>query len=400
MTDFTYIYDPIETDPDQLQQDAMNFIESQWPNWDPEDSHLESWLIAALARMVAEARDVASDVPLSIFRFYGEQILGLAALDDTPAVVDVNVTLTTNPTGRTITAGTMFGITDADGDTQMFEVISDRTLAAGVLTTAPTPITIRALEYGAGLNQLGGTGILGINVESIDWVNTITLTGPTSGGTDGESPEDYANRLSARLALLTPRPILARDFSMLARDIALTSGVRTRVLAIDGYNPADGTLNNERMVFLAAVDLVTGLAVPVGIKTTIDTELQAQREVNFVVNVGDPTYTTIDVTAVIQPEEGIDSEFARSNAETDLRESLQPYNWGTPKQSGDVASWIQQTAVRHQDLSTTINDAIGVDRWTSLVFGLNGGAQDASDKSLTGAAPLPLPGTIAVTLAP
>lgn len=394
-----YIYDPVETDPDALQQAAFDYIQSRWPNWVPEDGNLESWLIAACARMVAEARDVAADVPLAIFRYFGVKIMGVPYINATPATVGSTWVLSSNPAGRTITSGTLVSIDDADGNPVPFEVVSDRVLAAGVLTTTPTAVILQAVDEGVDANNLGGVGIEAVNMESISWVTTITLTGVTSGGANAQTDEEYAAALSELLTLMTPRPILPRDFAILARYTALQTGVQIRVLALDGYNPADATSNNERMVAIAAIDAATGANISAPLKTSIDTDLQAKREVTFVINVIDPTRTSVDVTAAVKASSGYLPADAVASAAADLTTFLSSANWGRPAGSDEVA-WNQTPIVRHQDLSTIINNAVGVDYWTTLTLGLNGGAQDTSDKNLTGAAPLAQPGTISVTASP
>jgi hypothetical protein len=179
----------------------------------------------------------------------------------------------------------------------------------------------------------------------------------------------------------------------------LQTGVQIRVLALDGYNPADATSNNERMIALAAIDAVTGANISAGLKTAIDADLQAKREVNFVVNVIDPTRTSVDVTFAVKAVAGFPSAEAVTNASTDLATFLASANWGRTLGSDEVV-WNQTPVVRHQDISTVINNALGVDYWTTLTFGLNGGAQDALDKNLTGAAPLVQPGTISGSVSP
>lgn len=395
----SYIFDPIETDPDALQQAAFDYIQTRWPGWVPSDSNLEAWLIAACARMVAEARDVAADVPLAIFRYFGISIMGVPYIAATPATVGSTWILASNPAGRTIAAGHLVSIDDADGNPVPFEVVSDRVLAPGVLTTSPTPVILQAVDEGVDANNLGGVGVLAVDMESSSWVTSVTLTGVTSGGADAQTDEEYASNLSELLTLMTPRPILPRDFAILARYNALLNGVQARVLALDGYNPIDATSNNERMVTVAVIDNVTGANVSAGVKTAIDTDLQAKREVTFIVNVIDPTRTSVDVTAVVKAVTGVLPTDAVANAAADLATFLSSANWGRTAGSDEVA-WNQVPVVRHQDLSTVVNNATGVDYWTTLTFGLNGGAQDQLDKALTGAAPLAQPGTITVTAAP
>lgn len=394
-----YIFDPIETDPDALQQAAFDYIQTRWPNWAPDDGNLESWLIAACARMVAEARDVAADVPLAIFRYFGVKIMGIPYIDATPATVASTWVLSSNPAGRTIASGHLVSIDDADGNPVPFEVVSDLVLVAGDLSSAPTPVILQAVVEGADANNLGGVGVEAVDMESASWVDTITLTGVTSNGANAQTDEEYAAALSELLTLMTPRPILPRDFSILARYTALQSGAQIRVLALDGYNPIDATTNNERMVSIAAIDAVTGANISAPLKAAIDADLQAKREVTFFVNMIDPTRTSVDITVQLTAISGFAIADAIANAAADLSEFLQSVNWGRTPGSDEVI-WNQTPIVRHQDISTVINNATGVNYWTLLTFGLNGGAQDAADKTLTGAAPLVQPGTILVTATP
>src|SRR6187397_950462 len=96
-----FIFDPIQTDEYQLQDDAFEYIKTRWPEWEPDEGNLEAWIIAACARMVAEARDVGSDVPLAIFRYYGERVIGVPPSEATRSSVSSTWTLSTNPAGRT-----------------------------------------------------------------------------------------------------------------------------------------------------------------------------------------------------------------------------------------------------------------------------------------------------------
>lgn len=386
-----YIFDPLETDVDQLQQDAFDYIQVRWPDWKPEEGNLETWLIGACARIVAEARDLASDVPPAIFRYFGKTVLGLPPVDATPAQVDSTWTFVSNPDGRTIEAGWLVGIPDADGEITAFEVASEVTVASGDLTAEV--VTLIAVDEGADTSGLGGTGVTVDALDERDWINTITLTGITTGGIDAETDDQYLDRLSARLTLLAPRPILPRDFELFAKDTAAQLGVTVRVLALDGYNPANQTFNNERMIAIAAVDDASGANISGGVKTAIDNDLQEQREVNFIINMMDPTRTTVDVTFVGKALPGADPDEVESAGISAIQDFLNPNNWGQPA-SGEERRWTNQPVVRQQDLSTVLNMIEGFDYWTTLTIGLNGGAQTSADHNLAGDAPLPTVGAI------
>lgn len=390
-----YIVDPIETDPDDLQRAAFEYLQARWPDWRPEEGNLESWMIAACARMVAEARDTAADVPKAVFRYYGERVLGLPPIDATSATVASTWTLTTNPAGRTIEAGTLVGIEGKSEQIEAFEVVDDVALGVGVLVTGVGAVTLRSISEGEDYSDIGGAGVFVDPLDPIAWVTSVKLEAPTSGGRDAEDDDTYLDRLSARLTLLTPRPILPRDFELLAKDIAAQEGIRVRALALDGYDPVAGTFLNERYVSVAMVDDDTGLDVTPTLKALVGSDLDAMREVNFVVPMIDPTRTPVDVTWTGFSVPGADPVEVEAATEAAVNEFLLSVNWGQPSNDTEERMWLQTPVVRHQDVSAVLSRVPNFDRWTTLTIGLNGGAQVAADANLPGAAPLAQPGVIA-----
>lgn len=396
-----YITDPIETDATTLEDDSVAWLQSRWPDWTPSENHLETWLIMAFSRMNAEARDVASLAPPEIFKFLGQSILGVYPSPAGNATVGSTWTVVDNPTGRTIEAGTLVSLDDPDGNPTAFEVVSAVDIAAGTLSTAAGEVQLQATEAGSNANNLGGVGTVADMIDNLAWVDAVTLVGATTGGTDEEDTDSYLDRLSSRLTLLTPRPVLPRDHELLAVDLARQAGTEVRALALDGYNPADDSYGNERMVTVALSDANTGDPVSAAVKTYVDDQLQNLREVNFVENVIDPTYTTVDVTAQIIVRDGYVEADALADAIDAVTSSLQPYNAGRDPDTSSTSDWNQIAAILRQDISTTINNTQGVLRWTVLTIGLNGGAQTAAEEfPLAGAAPLPRPGAINITIAP
>jgi hypothetical protein len=396
--DLSYIYDPIDTDGDFLQQEAFDYIQSRWPDWRPHESNLEAWLIAACARMVAEARDLAADVPPAIFKYYGMTVLGVTPIFASSSEVGSTWTFTTNPDGRTIEAGTLVAIPDASGETIAFEVVTDVTVPSPTLTTTPGQVVLRSVQEGAFTDGIGGTGMLVEMIDPLAWVATVSLTSATGGGSDEEDDYDYLNRLSRRLTLLTPRPVLARDAALLAEDIALNAGTPILAMGLDNFNPADGTSNNERMTTVVVRNRDTGGIVSAPLKASIDAELQAQRETNFIIHVIDPAGPhPIDVTFIAKAESGYDPADVDVRATAAVQSFLATSEWGISP-AGEQRLWRNKTVVRHQDISTILNSVEGFDYWTTLTIGLNGGAQSTNDINLTGNAPLAAPGTILGTV--
>jgi hypothetical protein len=166
-------------------------------------------------------------------------------------------------------------------------------------------------------------------------------------------------------------------------------------VAIDNYNPANGTYNNERMVAVAAVD-VNGAAVSPTVKANVDAYLQANREINFIVNVIDPKFTTINVATTVVALAGFTQAAVQSSVVASIQQYLSPATWGqdpTITQSSGSQSWIETPTVYYNEVITAISNTPGVNRVTALT--LNGGTADVP---LATPAALTQPGTIAVTV--
>ena len=86
-------------------------------------------------------------------------------------------------------------------------------MAAG----ATQPYLIEAADAGAQGSGLSGTATLLDTLSGTDWIESITVSGMTAGGLDGEDDETYLNNLSAELQLLSPRLILPGDFELFGR---------------------------------------------------------------------------------------------------------------------------------------------------------------------------------------
>lgn len=380
-----YITYPIDTDPLVLAQLAYDDLESSVPGWLAATGSFESILIGALAQIAADVRDVASDVPSSIFRYFGANVMNIPPEEGLQAEA-VSTWVAVDSSGYTIPAGTLVGIPGAEGLIP-FETDGDINIPNGSDTV--TDVTIRAVDAGAGPNGMTGDATL---IDSLSYISSVTATSAPAGGADPETDDEYLNRLSAELQLMSPRPILPADFAQ----IALRNQNVSRCVAIDGYNPGDSTYNNDRMVTVVPLGL-TGAALTAPQKSALDAELQALREVNFIVNVDDPTFSDIDVTAEVTYLPGYEDTTALAAAvEAALTEALDPLVWGADlSQKG--AGWLVDSKVRYLTISDLIYSVPGVRYVKTLAIGKDGGAQGTSDLTLTGPAPLPNPGTLVIT---
>jgi uncharacterized phage protein gp47/JayE len=325
-------------------------------------------------------------VPTTIFRYAGANLFNVPPIEAVSATGLTTWTMR-DTAGYTVPAGTLVGISISGSDLVAFQTLQDVVVPPGSLATPSSSVVVSAVEPGSNGSGLSGAVTL---ISSIGFIDNITLDNPTIGGVDAESDEDYLNRLRLQLTLLAPRPIVPSDFAAMALDVP---GVH-RALALDGFDPIQGTSDNERMVAIAAVDEL-GAAVSQNVKDEIAALLEDRREVNFAVNMMDPTYTTVDVTFQVQAEIGFtDSTDLQSRVIQAIDDFLNPETWGLPD-SGDQIVWNNEDTVRYLNMAEVIKSVQGVRFIESLTLGLGGQPQAAQDLPLPGSAPMPVPGNIA-----
>lgn len=381
-----YIEPPLETDPDELADEALDYLIANIPGFVPQEGHLEVWLITALARMVAEARDVASAVPTSIFRYFGKTLLGLAPIDAAPAKTASTWVMRDN-LGYTIPAGALVAFRTAGDELVTFSVDADVIVPAGQTQTTAGQVLLSATESGTHANGIAA-GVMEL-VDALAFVLSVTATSPTtSGGVDAESDDDYLDRLREELQITTPAPILPADFAILARR---TAGVH-RATAIDGWNPNTSTSNNARTITVAVVD-AAGNPVVASVKTAVEVLLESMREINWEVFVRDPTYTDIDVVFTVKVKAGYTPATVEVAAEAAVAAYFSQASWGGGKE--DPPTWRNETIVRYLEVAAVINAVDGVDHITTT-----GGNYDLTveggrvDVVMAGVAPLTRAGVI------
>ncbi|MCA1781990.1 MAG: baseplate J/gp47 family protein [Dermatophilaceae bacterium] len=378
-----YIDFPLVTDENELAVEALEFLTESIPGWVPREGHLEVWMIEVWARMLSENRIVAAQVPREIFRYFGQSLLGLMSNEAAAATALTQWTMI-DSAGYTIPLGTVVGYRIAGDELVPFETVEDVVISPGSLTASD--VLIQAVEEGSASSGLGPTGLE--LVDALAFVDTVTSSAPSSGGVDAEDEQSYLDRLTAELRLLTPRPILPQDFAVLARRVSQVA----RAVGIDLYDPDLGTWDNERTVSVAIID-ADGQALDSTVKDEVKALLDAEREVNFVVHVIDPAYTTVDVVAEFTLMPGFEPSDTVANVELALSQYLSPASWAGGDETPPI--WRAESGVvRYLEVASLINSVPGVDYLTVLT--VNTGTADVN---LTGVAPLPQAGTIAVTVA-
>lgn len=368
----------VESDPDTLMDQALQTLALNLPGFVAKEAHLEVWVLETVARLNAETRYMFSQVPDSIFKYFGQSLVGVQPIEGARATAVTTWTMI-NDAGYTIPAGTQLAYRVAGDQLSVFTVTEDHTVEPG--QTTASDVTIEAIVDGEDQNGLGPTGLE--LVDSFAFVSTVTAGDPTSGGLDQETDEAYMSRLRNELSLLTPRFVLASDAAVLARRVP---GV-ARALGVDNYNPTNNTFNNEKMLTVAVVG-ADGLALDAGVKAEVKTYLESLREINFVLHVVDPTYTTVAAHFNLVALPGYDLTLVHADAKKAVTEYLEPGNWA----GGDATppQWrAGSNVVRYLEVAEVLNRVDGVDYVDRLLLN-----SVSADVTMSGVAPLPSVGNV------
>lgn len=221
-----YLLEPIETDPDELLDLAIAEITDRFPDWQPSEAQLDWIMMRIFSLNQGLVADSATMVMRSIYRLFGATIVNIQPLDGAQAQVN-STWVAQDDAGYTLEDGTSCGIRNKDSnDLILFSVLGDWVIPPG--STQVTDVLLVADDEGVSGNNLTG---LVEQQEPVDWVTNAFTTTISGSGIDPESDEDYLNRLTNNLGLMSPRPVLAEDFALLARNVP---GV-WRSVAIDNY---------------------------------------------------------------------------------------------------------------------------------------------------------------------
>lgn len=237
-----YIQFPIVTDTNALIQTALTNIARTITGWVPREGNLEVALIEQFAYMASEAANVASDVPQSIFRYYG-QLVGITPNDGVNSQILTTWTLV-NPatgTGFTIPANTVAGFYYQGNALQYLTPSTPTVIPAGqtsasIVMTAVSPGIAYNVDSLANFTAIGT--ILTPNPNN-PYISQVTISGTPANnsqlalGIDPESDQAYLDRLSSEMKFLAPRPITANDYAAISTNV---SGVY-RAASLDGFNP-------------------------------------------------------------------------------------------------------------------------------------------------------------------
>lgn len=376
----------VDTDPDSVAADIISNMEDRMPGWAPVEGAPEVVLAGEMGRETA-ATNLRTTTALAIdFAGLGQTVYGVAPRQGTAAVLpDVEITFNPvrpGPSGladATIPAG--FTIVVDELAYQLLEAVTPT-------TTDPLHISMQAVDVGAAGNlQVDDPVDAEITTATLAVVSAQVLASGV-GGEDEETLDDYLARLIDYVSLLRPGGVLGTDLAAFARTVA---GVE-RAIGIDLFDP-DVPGDHERTATVIAIDQ---LGQPV-ISSELEAALEGIREVNFVIHLGEPTYTPVDVAVDVDAEPDQDPVAVKAAVKAAVEELIDPARWGST--DDDPRAWVERTSLRLFDVAEVVFDVDGVASIVTIT--LNGGTSTLTLDG-PGALPAPLddpsdPSTVVVT---
>lgn len=386
MPDFTNY--PIETDPDAVLQEVIDEVRTFFPNWDPNPASLAYRYAAAICRRIAEGRDVAANVPPTIWRAAGGTLFNTPAQEPTNATVDSTWEMPDDD-GYSVDQDTLVSI-----DGTLFQVVDEFVVAPG--DTIETPVALVALDAGAAGSGLGSVGGDVVLEESIGFFPTITQVAVTEGGLDAEDIDEYDNRLVAVTQDFSSISILFDDIPRKARQVP---GVFA-VAVIDNYN-LDTNTPGVTGHATVGVRAEAGGAVSGDVKDAVEAKLAgpSARIVGGTVHVTDPTENTINVSFKYTLQVGAVEAEVTPAAEGAVAEFLNKAFWGLPRGSGEGPIWTNKKRISRYDLAEPLGLVEGLDLLTEIKISRGADPLADADLDMVGLFPVPVPGAITGALA-
>lgn len=367
-------------DAEDLRQDGRDFIQAQAPAGWRLNPFLD-WMLGAVARMIVILVALAGQVPKAIFKAFGVTVLRIPALTATYATGAVTVHANAG-SGGTLDAGATIVIDGVGFAT----TASSGAVAAGATAVVP----IQAAVAGAGGSDLVGTSVR-LSSPAVTWIDSITLNAPTEGGVDGETDDEYVDRLADEIPTLSPKAILLEDVAAIARaDIEVYRALPLRhyVPAGPGGTPAAQT-GVEGAVTVALI-AQSGDDVSEDAENRVEAAIvqDENRIVSVTCYVIAPTRSGVKVSYVAQAFPDQDPVAAKATGNSALMSLLSGAVWGVPA-DGDPTDWIDEQIVMRNDLIGALYRT-GVFRHVSDVrLALVGNALGTADLVLPGPAAIP-----------
>lgn len=324
-----------------------------------------------------------------------------------------------------VLTGATTGGQDAESEEGYLDRLSRKLQRLSLRPILPEDFADMALEADPSIRRVvavdgynpNATEIQTIDVDATGGTFTLTFTGQTTAAIAWNAAASDIEAALVALSNIAPGDVVVTggpgpalwtvEFrgaydginvaQMTSNAVALTGGTMSVAHATTRQGIGVSSYNNERMVSVAGHDLV-GNPLSAPIKAAVDALLQANREVNFIVHVIDPTYTLMDVTYTVNALPNYNAADLLVRINSALSNYFAPYNWGAP--AGLEGEWVETIIVRFYEVVQQIYNVEGVDYIEAVTIKKQGGAMGVVDVPITGPAALTRPGVFTGTVNP
>lgn len=350
-----YLDFEIEDDPDVLAQLGYDEMQSRIPGWDPIPGEIDTVLIQAVARIASQVRASAGIVPVGIYRYLSAQI-GLQPILSQPAHATATITVQ-DTLGHLIPAGTQFSVTNGAGELRTFQTTLDVTIPPASSTA--TLQQVESTQDGVYDNGIVSGAALA-PIDSLGFITGAVLTQTTFGGVDVEDDQAFLERMNRRFQLMSASPVLAADYAAMALDVLPTG---CRAVAFDDYSYISGSYSTPvaKSIVIFAVD-ASGAQISAPQKAAVIAYLNSLREANFVVYMGDTTFTQVSVKFVAHCLPGYVAATVQAAAIAAVTAYISPSTWATPSFESLTNMTIGEgwNLLRLGELYQVLNDVEGI----------------------------------------
>jgi hypothetical protein len=347
---------------------AITYIQSVMPEWVPRGGNTEVVLIEALAVMLGpEILSLQLLGPRVVEQLVG--LMGTARSEGTEARGRAEFTVTNSSPVQVIPAGTRLRL-DLDASLESVDLFTVEDLTIITTETLTGQVNVVAEQIGSLPNGSPGGAPLSV-VDNLPFIESAKLATAVLGGADLESDDRFNARAAAVLARQNSTLVHPEQFQY----AALSQVGIGRALTLDNFNPADPEATSYGHVTVAVAGL-DGLAVDAAVMEDIRVDLAEQALASLNIHVIAPTYTPVDIAVTVKALPGWTEAQVTASVTAALEAWISPLTW----EFDDAATQFEIVSV--------VGNAAGVKEVTSAPATIN----------LTGVAPLPTLGTIAVTV--
>jgi uncharacterized phage protein gp47/JayE len=377
------IYQPPDLISDEvtLAEQLLDAWASLIDDWEPRDGQLEPPFAEGIALVLATTNALLKDTARDGYADWGATVLGLQRHQASAATTTASVRMI-DAEGHTAPAGLQLAAQLPSGDTAMFITLIE--VMAPLGTQVVDGIPIAAVDAGEDANLAAGVADL---VDPYDFIESVTLEAPATGGSTVEELPAYVDRLVDRARRQRAVPITVADFAAWPLDVA---GV-ARCRAINLFDPATPGVEKPGHISIVPIDVNGEPVSPAVAQDALDAVTgEDERPLQVVPHVTQPTYTPVDVAFTITVVSGADPGSVVDAAQAAVRSYLSPATWGLDEQV--AGRWRAIDVVYRFEIAQVIQQSNGVDLLQEVT--LNGAEQDVA---LTGLVALPRPDDVTGT---